>query len=81
MQEHIQLTQKEINEDLLVGLTKTPMWWWVSVAFFGAVFLAGVVASPVGAPNAVLLGSVLSLVVVGMIALRWRELVSFRGAD
>ena len=44
MQEHIQLTQKEVNDDLLVGLTKTPLWWWLSVAFLSAVFLAGVVA-------------------------------------
>jgi MFS family permease len=44
-------------------------------------FLAGVVAAPMGAPNAVLLGSVMSLVFVGLVALRWRELLSFRGVD
>ena len=44
MQEHIQLTQKEINEDLLSGVFKTPLWWWIAVMFFGLVFLAGAVA-------------------------------------
>ena len=41
-------------------------------------FLAGVVAAPIGSPNAVLVGSALSLVFVGMVALRWREVAAFR---
>ena len=41
-------------------------------------FLAGVVASPIGSPNAVLVGSALSLVFVGAVALRWREVAAFR---
>ena len=44
MQEHIQLTQKEINEDLLGGVLKTPLWWWIAVMFLGLVLLAGAVA-------------------------------------
>ena len=41
MQEHIQLTQKEINQDLLSGILGTPKWWLVLVAFLLMVFLAG----------------------------------------
>ena len=41
MQEHIQLTPKEINEDLLSGVLGTPKWWLGLVAFLLLVFLAG----------------------------------------
>ena len=41
MQEHIQLTQKEINRDLLKGVLKTPKWWVISVLVLLAVFLTG----------------------------------------
>ena len=41
MQEHIQLTQKEVNQDLLSGVLGTPKWWLVLVAFLLMVFLAG----------------------------------------
>ena len=41
MQEHIQLSHKEINRDLLKGVLKTPLWWIGSVGFFGLVFLIG----------------------------------------
>ena len=42
MQEHVQLTQKEINRDLLSGVLGTPKWWIFSVAFLSLVFLTGV---------------------------------------
>ena len=42
MQEHVQLTQKEINSDLLKGIMATPRWWLPAVAVLGIVFLTGV---------------------------------------
>ena len=41
MQEHIQLTPKEINQDLLSGVLGTPKWWLGLVTFLLLVFLAG----------------------------------------
>ena len=41
MQEHIQLDQKQINEDLLSGVLKTPRWWLPAVIFVSLVFLTG----------------------------------------
>ena len=41
MQEHVQLTQKEINRDLLAGVLGMPKWWLGAVTFFGLVFLTG----------------------------------------
>ena len=41
MQEHIQLTQREINEDLLSGVLGTPRWWLGAVIFCSIVFLSG----------------------------------------
>ena len=41
MQEHIQLTQKEINQDLLSGVLGMPKWWLGLVTFLLLVFLAG----------------------------------------
>ena len=42
MQEHIQLTQREINRDLLRGVLGTPKWWLPLVGFLGLVFITGV---------------------------------------
>ncbi len=42
MQEHTQLTQKEINRDLLSGVLGMPKWWLGLVTFLTLVFLAGV---------------------------------------
>lgn len=42
MQEHVQLTQKEINRDLLAGVLGMPKWWLGSVIFCLVVFLCGV---------------------------------------
>ena len=42
MQEHIQLSQKEINRDLLAGVLGMPKWWLALVTFLLLVFLAGV---------------------------------------
>ena len=42
MQEHYQLSQKEINKDLLAGVLSTPKWWWPLVLFCLLVFLTGV---------------------------------------
>ena len=42
MQEHIQLSQKEINRDLLSGVLGTPWWWLGAVTFLTLVFLTGV---------------------------------------
>ena len=42
MQEHTQLTQKEINRDLLAGVLGMPKWWLGLVAFLTLVFLSGV---------------------------------------
>ncbi|MCH8109185.1 MAG: polysulfide reductase NrfD [Chloroflexi bacterium] len=41
MQEHVQLTQKEINRDLLAGVLGTPSWWIGAVIFLLLVFLTG----------------------------------------
>ena len=41
MQEHIQRTQREINEDLLSGVLGTPRWWLGAVIFCSIVFLTG----------------------------------------
>ena len=41
MQEHVQLTQKQINDDLLSSVLKTPRWWWPSVIVTGIIFLTG----------------------------------------
>lgn len=42
MQEHVQLTQKEINRDLLAGVLGMPSWWIGAVIFLSLVFLTGV---------------------------------------
>ena len=42
MQDHTQLTQKEINRDLLAGVLGTPKWWLGLVIFLTLVFLSGV---------------------------------------
>ena len=42
MQEHVQLTQKEINDDLLSGIFKTPKWWLGSVLLLALVFITGI---------------------------------------
>ena len=41
MQEHVQLTQKEINDDLLSGVLHTPRWWIPTVALLTLVILTG----------------------------------------
>ena len=41
MQEHSQLTQKEINRDLLSGIFDAPKWWLPAVIFLTIVFLIG----------------------------------------
>ena len=41
MQEHVQLTQKQINEDLLSSVLHTPRWWWPAVIVTGIIFLTG----------------------------------------
>ena len=42
MQEHIQLSQKQVNRDLLAGVLGTPWWWLGLVGFLTLVFLTGV---------------------------------------
>jgi Ni/Fe-hydrogenase subunit HybB-like protein len=42
MQEHVQLTQRQINEDLLSSVLKTPRWWWPAVIVSAAIFLTGI---------------------------------------
>ncbi len=44
MQEHIQLSHKEINRDLLSNVLNTPLWWILSVGFFGLIFIIGACA-------------------------------------
>jgi molybdopterin-containing oxidoreductase family membrane subunit len=44
MQEHIQLSQREINRDLLRGLFTHPLWWFGAVGVSGLVFLTGAAA-------------------------------------
>ena len=41
MQDHVQLTQKEINRDLLAGVLGMPKWWLGLVTFLTLVFLSG----------------------------------------
>ena len=41
MQEHTQLTQKEINEDLLKDVLGVPKWWLPAVLFLGLVVALG----------------------------------------
>ena len=41
MQEHIQLTEKEINRDILAGVLGMPKWWLGAVAFLTLVIFAG----------------------------------------
>ena len=41
MQEHVHLTQKQINEDLLSSVLHTPRWWWPAVIVTGIIFLTG----------------------------------------
>ena len=41
MQEHTQLTQKEINEDLLKDVLGVPKWWLPAVLFLGFVVALG----------------------------------------
>lgn len=41
MQEHVQLDQKQINKDLLIGIFTTPKWWFVAVVLLTIVFLTG----------------------------------------
>jgi len=42
MQEHIQLDQKQINDDLLAGVLGMPKWWLAAVGGLSLVFLTGV---------------------------------------
>lgn len=42
MQEHVQLTQRQINEDLLSSVLHTPRWWWPAVIVSATIFLTGV---------------------------------------
>ena len=41
MQDHVHLTQKEINRDLLAGVLGMPKWWIGSVAFLLLVIMTG----------------------------------------
>ena len=41
MQEHVQLDQKQINEDLLKDVLTVPKWWLPAVLFLGMVVLTG----------------------------------------
>ena len=41
MQEHVQLTQRQINEDLLSSVLHTPRWWWSAVIVTTVIFLTG----------------------------------------
>lgn len=41
MQEHVQLTQRQINDDLLDSVLRTPRWWWPAVIITAVVFLTG----------------------------------------
>jgi len=42
MQEHYILTEKEINDDLLSGIFKTPKWWPPAVIVLLIIFLTGI---------------------------------------
>ena len=44
MQEHVALTQREINRDLLSGVLATPKWWLAAVTILTLVFLIGMAA-------------------------------------
>jgi Ni/Fe-hydrogenase subunit HybB-like protein len=44
MQEHVQLDQKQINQELLSGVLKTPRWWLPAVIGLTIVFLTGLSA-------------------------------------
>lgn len=41
MQEHVQLTQRQINDDLLDSVLRTPRWWWPAVIVTALIFLTG----------------------------------------
>ena len=41
MQEHTQLSHKQINEDLLKGVLTVPKWWLPAVSFLGLIVLTG----------------------------------------
>ncbi len=41
MQEHVQLTQRQINDDLLDSVLRTPRWWWPAVIITAVIFLTG----------------------------------------
>ena len=41
MQEHVQLTQRQINDDLLDSVLRTPRWWWPAVIITAIIFLTG----------------------------------------
>ena len=41
MQEHVQLTQREINRDLLKGVLGLPKWWLPAFAVLGLIFITG----------------------------------------
>ena len=41
MQEHVQLTQRQINDDLLSSVLHTPRWWWPALIVTGIIFLTG----------------------------------------
>ena len=41
MQEHVQLTQRQINDDLLDSVLRTPRWWWPAVIITVIIFLTG----------------------------------------
>ena len=42
MQEHVQLSQTKINEDLLAGVLGMPKWWLGAVAFLLLVIATGI---------------------------------------
>ena len=44
MQEHTQLTQKQINNDLLKDILQLPKWWLPAVSFLGAIIVIGLSA-------------------------------------
>ena len=44
MQEHVQLDQKQINDDLLKGVLRTPKWWLPATMFVFVVFTVGLAA-------------------------------------
>jgi len=44
MQEHVQLTQKEINDDLLAPVLGMPKWWYGAVGFLLLVIFIGLAA-------------------------------------